>query len=509
MSDHTTDPSEEHDDIDETVIDTDDLTTDDSMADDADLGWDVDDPASDSEGSLQIGRAQRRRLEAERIEDHAPQEGVKIFRQVDAAVIVGLHLPGETSHDVDASLDEMEQLLETAGGLTVGRVVQRRDHPDVATFLGRGKVQELKGLVGQLGADAVVFDDDLSPAQQRNLEEKLKVKVLDRTIVILDIFAQHASSSEGTAQVELAQLTYLLPRLRGWGDALSRQAGGVGVGMRGPGETQLEVDRRKLNRRITKLKRDLKAFQKIRQTKSLRRRRNKVRAAAIVGYTNAGKSTLMNAMTGADVLVADQLFATLDTTARRLDLPDGRTIVLTDTVGFVKKLPTQLVESFKSTLEDTLNADLLVHVVDASHEEAESHVLAVNRVLAEIGAGDMPRVLVLNKIDRCDPDDLVGLARTVEAHGEAVYQVSAATGDGVQALVDGIAERIPPHRKVIEALIPYARADLVARAHAGGEVLKREDRDDGTWIVANVSPKVGAELVPFATHDPWAKDDDD
>lgn len=477
------------------------------FADDADLGWDVDDPAADEEGGLRIGRAQRRRLEAERIEDHAPQEGVKIFRGVDTAVIVGLHLPGQSSHDVDASLDEMEQLLDTAGGAVVGRVVQRRDNPDVATFIGRGKLDELKGLVGQLEADSVVFDDDLSPAQQRNLEEKLKVKVLDRTIVILDIFAQHASSSEGTAQVELAQLTYLLPRLRGWGAALSRQAGGVGVGMRGPGETQLEVDRRKLNRRITKLKRDLKGYQKVRQTKSQWRRRNKVRAAALVGYTNAGKSTLMNAMTGADVLVADQLFATLDTTARRLELPDGRTIVLTDTVGFVKKLPTQLVESFKSTLEDTLRADLLVHVVDASHEEAEAHILAVNRVLTEIGAGDMPRVLVLNKIDRCESDDLVGLTRAVNQHGEAVYPVSAVTGEGVQALIEGITDRIPPYRKVVEALIPYERADLVARAHAGGQVLKREDREDGTWIVASVSAKVGAELVPFADVDPWARDE--
>ena len=476
--------------------------------DDGPDGYEVEDPESDSEGTLQLGRAQRRRAAAERIEDHAPQEGVKIFRKVDQAVLVGLHLPGQSSHDVDASLDEMEQLLETAGGETVGRIVQRRDHPDVATFIGRGKVTELRDLAKQLGADAVIFDDDLSPAQQRNLEEKLRVKVLDRTIVILDIFAQHASSAEGTAQVELAQLTYLLPRLRGWGDALSRQAGGVGVGMRGPGETQLEVDRRKLNRRITKLKRDLKDAAKVRQTKSKWRRANKVPSAALVGYTTAGKSTLLNAMTGASVLVADQLFATLDTTARRLELPDQRTIVMTDTVGFVKKLPTTLVESFKSTLEDTLNADLLVHVVDASHEEAEGHVLAVDAVLAEIGAGDMPRVLVLNKVDRCDPDELVGLIRAVEGRAEAVYPVSAITGEGIEPLLEGIADRIPPYRRVMEVLVPWDRAELVARAHAGGRVIKQEERAEGTFLVASVSPKVGAELAPFASVNPWDDPDD-
>ena len=263
------------------------------------------------EGRLELRRAERRRLFAERIGDDAPREGVAIFRKVDEAILVALHAPGETSAMVDASLDELELLLNTAGGESVGRVIQRRDTPDVATFIGRGKVAQLRDLVKAEGADAVVFDQDLSPAQQRNLEERLGVKVLDRTIVILDIFAQHASSQEGAAQVELAQLQYLLPRLRGWGDALSRQAGGIGT--RGPGESQLEVDRRKLNRRITKLKRDLKDAERIRRVKSKQRRENRIPSVAQVGYTNAGKSTLMNALTGADVLVADQLFATLDT----------------------------------------------------------------------------------------------------------------------------------------------------------------------------------------------------
>ena len=460
--------------------------------------------ATDAE--LQLSRAERRRAEAERIEDGAPQEGVAIFRQVDNAVLVGLHLTGQGTHDVDASLDEMQALLETAGGRTVGRVVQKRDTPDVATFIGRGKVAELRDLVRQLDADAAVFDDDLSPAQQRNLEEQLKVKVLDRTIVILDIFAQHASSSEGAAQVELAQLTYLLPRLRGWGQALSRQAGGVGVGMRGPGETQLEVDRRKLNRRITKLRRDLVRYAKVRETKARQRRRNKVRTVSLVGYTNAGKSTLMNALTGADVLVADQLFATLDTTARRLELPDQREVILTDTVGFVRKLPTQLVEAFKSTLEDTLQADLLLHVVDASHEEAEAHILAVDTVLEEIGAGELRRVLVLNKADRADRDTIVGLRRTAAAMVDDVHIVSAVTGAGLEALRETIARRVRADRRQVEALVPYSRSDLVARVHADGEVHARHDRDEGTWLKASVDRALGAALRPFVAHDPWAGD---
>lgn len=460
----------------------------------------------DVDGRLVLRRSQRRRLEAERVAEGAPQEGVAIFRQVDNAVLVALALPGQSTHDVDASLDEMEQLLDTAGGTVLGRVVQRRDAPDVATFIGRGKVAELRDLIRAADADAAVFDDDLSPAQQRNLEEKLGVKVLDRTIVILDIFAQHASSSEGAAQVELAQLTYLLPRLRGWGQALSRQAGGVGVGMRGPGETQLEVDRRKLNRRITKLKNDLKGYAEVRRTKTRTRRRHNVPTVALVGYTNAGKSTLMNAITGSGVVVADRLFATLDTTARQLKLPDSRQVVLTDTVGFVRKLPTQLVESFKSTLEDTLQADLLLHVVDASHPEAEVQVAAVDEVLEEIGAGSLPRLLVLNKIDRCGPGvvDRLAPALADRAVPGGVIGVSARIGHHVNDLVDLVAERVPPHRRVIEALVPYDHAEVVNRAYEGGEVLKREDRADGTWLVTAINQQAAQDLLPFADADPWA-----
>ena len=452
----------------------------------------------------ELSRADRRRLEAQRIEEGAPREGVAIFRPVEKAVLVAVHLSAMSAHEVDASLDELELLVETAGSETVGRIVQKRDHPDVATFIGRGKVEQLKEFARSAGADAVIFDDELSPAQQRNLEEKLGVKVLDRTIVILDIFAQHASSREGKAQVELAQLSYLLPRLRGWGVALSRQAGGrvaggAGIGTRGPGETQLEVDRRKINRRMTKLRADLKDFAQTRRLKSKDRERHDVPTVALVGYTNAGKSTLLNRLTGADVYVANQLFATLDTTARQLELPAGRHVVATDTVGFVKKLPTQLVEAFKSTLEDTLRADLLLHVVDASHPEAEAQILAVDRVLADIGADGLPRMLVLNKVDVADRDVVAGLHR----QWGAAIAVSAVTGEGTADLLEAVAELVPPDRRTVEALVPYDHAELVAAAHRDGEVLKEEHREDGTFLIANVGRAAGAALAPYALVNPW------
>ncbi|MDP8969496.1 MAG: GTPase HflX [Actinomycetota bacterium] len=456
-----------------------------------------DDRIVTSEPGVPLSRAQRRRAQAQRLGEGAPREGVAIFRPVERAVLVALHTAGQTSHDVDASLDELELLVDTAGSQAAGRVVQKRDTPDIATFVGRGKVGELRGLASSLGADAAIFDDELTPAQQRNLEEQLEVKVLDRTIVILDIFAQHASSREGKAQVELAQLTYLLPRLRGWGQALSQQAGGIGT--RGPGETQLEVDRRRLNRRITKLKGDLVDFERTRRLKAKERERHGVPVIALVGYTNAGKSTLLNRMTGSDVPVADRLFATLDPTARRLALPGGREAVATDTVGFVKKLPTQLVEAFKSTLEETLRADLLLHVADSSHPEAEAQILAVDRVLDEIGAAGMPRLLVLNKADAAG-DELRGLRRRF---AEAVT-VSAVTGTGIGRLVDAVAAKIPQTRRVVEALVPYGRGDLVAQAHREGEVIKEDHRPEGTWLVANLGRPTAEALMPFVAGDPWA-----
>ncbi len=391
-----------------------------------------DGPAADGEApetALRLSRSQRRRAGAQNLQEGAPREGVAIFRPVERAVLVAVQPDGGTAADVESSLDELELLADTAGSQVVGRVVQRRSTPDVATFVGRGKVAELKGLCASLGADAAIFDDELTPAQQRNLEERLGVQVLDRTIVILNIFAQHAQSREGKAQVELAQLIFLLPRLRGWGGALSRQGAGSGP-LRGPGETQLEVDRRKLNRRITKLRNDLREYETTRRLKAKGRERQGAPIVALVGYTNAGKSTLLNRMTGADVLVADQLFATLDPTARRLALPDGRTAVATDTVGFVRRLPTQLVEAFKSTLEETLRADLVLHVVDASHPEAEEQIRAVDEVLSGIEAENLPRLLVLNKADAADPDALAALQRRIP--GEAVV-VSAVTGGGRRA----------------------------------------------------------------------------
>ena len=425
-------------------------------------------------------------------------------------MIVGVQLPGRTAADVDASLDELTALLDTAGAEVVDRVVQRRDAPDAATYIGGGKVDELAEVVTAVGADAVVFDDDLSPAQQRTLEERVGQKVLDRTIVILDIFAQHATSKEGKAQVELAQLGYLLPRLRGWGTALSRQAGGraaggVGIGGRGPGETQLEVDRRRIMRRIAKLRRDLQSYAQIRETKANERERNQVQVAALVGYTNAGKSSLLNALTGADVRVEDKLFATLDPTVRQLPLDDGRHIVVTDTVGFIAKLPHGLVEAFTSTLEESTRADLLLHVVDAAHPEAEAQILAVREVLDEIGAGHRPDQLVFNKIDDVDRATVDALVRRVQVElGADPVLVSAHTGEGLDDLVDRIRHRLPGTRYRVSGHVPYARQDLVALAHRSGSVLEEGHDATGTTLVADVDKDAALELRDYLDEDPFA-----
>jgi GTPase len=435
---------------------------------------------------------------------------VDIIRPVERAVIVGVELPGRTAQETDASLDELERLVDTAGGEVVERVVQRRGAPEPATFIGGGKVAELRELVREVGADAVIFDEDLAPAQQRNLEEGIRQKVLDRTIVILDIFAQHATSREGKAQVELAQLNYLLPRLRGWGTALSRQAGGrtaggAGIGGRGPGETQLEVDRRRIMRRISKLRRDLDGFAKIRETKASERERNRVQVVALVGYTNAGKSSLLNRITGSTAKVEDRLFATLDTTVRRLPLEDGRDIVLTDTVGFVRKLPHGLVEAFKSTLEESTRADLLLHVVDASHPEAEAHIVAVHEVLEEIGADEVPAQLVLNKADAAPAEVVDALARRVQVElGVDPVVVSAHSGLGIDELVERLTLRLPSRRVRVEGHVPYRRQDLVALAHRRGSVLKEAHTDTGTQLIADVDVDTAVELREFLDEDPLA-----
>ena len=461
--------------------------------------------AEDDGTIVRMRRADRRRAERDVIGDDAPREGVDIIRPVELAVIVGVGLPDRTDAEVAASLDELERLLDTAGGEVVARVVQRRQHPEAATFIGGGKVEELHALVRELGADSVVFDDELSPAQQRTLEERIGRKVLDRTIVILDIFAQHASSREGKLQVELAQLTYLLPRLRGWGQALSRQAGGraaggAGIGGRGPGETQLEVDRRRLMRRVTAIRRDLVASKQVRGVKAARRQRQELPVVALVGYTNAGKSSLMNRITGADVLVEDRLFATLDATLRRLPLPDGRTVVLSDTVGFVRKLPHGLVEAFRSTLEETAQAGLLLHVVDGAHPEALAHVDAVREVLLEIGAQDVPEVVVLNQIDRADADELDRLELTLRTtrHTDPV-RVSAVTGEGIAALLARIAGLVPDTRRHVRVHLPYAREDLVARVHSEGRVLGLTHDEAGTLVDAEVDLSLAAELEVAGT----------
>ncbi len=466
------------------------------------------DPRRDEES---LGRAELRRRRRDVVEEGRPQEGVEVFRPVERAVLVGVHLPDRTEEQVETSLDELEALVETAGGEVADRVVQRRGGPDPATYIGRGKVNELGAIAAEVGADAVIFDDELSPAQQRTLEERVGQKVLDRTIVILDIFAQHATSREGKTQVELAQLTYLLPRLRGWGEALSRQAGGraaggVGIGGRGPGETQLEVDRRRIHRRIRKLKDDLITFERVRRTKSKDRERHDVPTVALVGYTNAGKSSLLNALTGADALVRDRLFATLDTTARGLDLPDGREVVVTDTVGFVRKLPHGLVEAFKSTLEETTRAELLLHVVDASREDAEEQILAVREVLDEIGSDVVPEQLALNKADLADPGELDRLVNRLQREGFEPVVVSAATGRGIGELTERIALRLPDRRYRVEVTVPFDRSELVNLAHTNGEVLKQEYSEHGTELIADVEERVAREMRDLLDPDPFAEE---
>ncbi|HWD03893.1 MAG TPA: GTPase HflX [Amycolatopsis sp.] len=425
--------------------------------------------------------------------------------QLERVVLVGVWTEG-TAEQSDASLAELARLAETAGSEVLEGLVQRRAKPDAATYIGSGKVRELRDVVVATGADTVICDGELSPGQLRQLEEKVKVKVIDRTALILDIFAQHARSKEGKAQVELAQLQYLIPRLRGWGTSLSRQAGGRaggangGVGLRGPGETKLETDRRRINKRVAKLRREIAAMDTIRETKRGRRVANEVPSVAIIGYTNAGKSSLLNALTGAGVLVEDALFATLDPTTRRAQTADGRTFTLTDTVGFVRHLPHQLVEAFRSTLEEAADADLLLHVVDGSDPAPEDQVNAVREVLAEITRTRKeplpPELLVINKADAADQVTLARLRHQLTGS----VQVSARTGAGIAELAEALGERLPRPQVVVEALVPYARGELVARAHADGEVLEEEHVADGTRLLARVHPDLAAALRRYETN---------
>jgi GTP-binding protein HflX len=397
------------------------------------------------------------------------------------AVLVGL-----SGGALEDGLGELAALARAAGAEPVGEVVQARGRPDPATFVGKGKLSELHGAVHATGADVVILDDELTPGQLRSLEERLGVKVLDRTALILDIFALHARSGEGKLQVELAQLNYLLPRLRGWGEAMSRL--GAGIGTRGPGETKLEVDRQHIKRRITKLRRDLTKLSRSRGVRRAGRERSGLPQIALAGYTNAGKSTLMNAMTDAHALVADQPFATLDPTTRRLQLPDGRPATVSDTVGFVRKLPHDLVEAFRSTLEEVARADLVVHVADASVVDLDEQMAAVREVLGEIGAAELPEVLALNKWDLLAPRDRARLRRR---HPEGI-PISAATGRGVSELLDAVTERVPRPPIQVRLLVPFDRPEVIPRLHRRAQVEHVEQCDDGTVVTARVS---AAELA--------------
>ncbi len=406
-------------------------------------------------------------------------------------VLVGVQFPGLTSEDVDANLDELARLVDTAGADPVDRVVQKRDSPDPATFVGKGKAGEIYDSSIDHDADTVVFDDELTPAQQFNLEKILKRTALDRTAVILDIFAQNATTLEGKAQVELAQLQYRLPRLRGRGNQLSQQGGGIGT--RGPGETQLEVDRRRIQRRLAKLEKDLSGLRRTRKNQRKSRRRSRFHTVAIVGYTNAGKSTLLNRLTGAGVLVEDRLFATLDATTRRLQLPGGERVLLTDTVGFIQKLPTSLVEAFKSTLEEVAEADLLLHLVDGSAPDPELHIGAVREVLREIGAGDVPELVVFNKADQVGPDGIDHLVRRYEGS----IEVSAHSGQGIDLLLATVGDRLRTLTEVVELLIPYNRGDVVAALHREGEVVSEEHGPEGTVIRARLDEVARRLMAAF------------
>lgn len=416
--------------------------------------------------------------------------------RLERVVLVGVWGSG-TTEDAENSLRELAALAETAGSQVLDGLLQRRRTPDPGTFLGSGKAAELAGVVAAVGADTVIVDGDLAPSQRRALEDIVKVKVIDRTALILDIFAQHAKSREGKAQVELAQLEYLLPRLRGWGESMSRQAGGqvggagAGMGSRGPGETKIELDRRRIRSRMAKLRREIAAMEPARVTKRASRKRHHIPSVAIAGYTNAGKSSLLNRLTGAGVLVENALFATLDPTVRRAETADGRVYTLADTVGFVRSLPHQLVEAFRSTLEEVAEADLVLHVVDASHPDPEGQIAAVRHVFADIpGAMDVPEIIVLNKADIADPD-VVARLRSREVHS---IVVSTRTGEGIAELQALVADQLPRPGVLVDVVVPYDRGDLVSRVHRDGEIESQEHVAAGTVLRARVDAGLAADL---------------
>jgi GTP-binding protein HflX len=414
--------------------------------------------------------------------------------QLEKVVLVGVWTEG-TSQMAENSLQELKALSETAGAQVLDGVIQRRESPDPATYIGSGKVQELREIVVRTGADTVICDGELSPAQLQKLEVKLKVKVIDRVALILDIFAQHAKSREGKAQVELAQISYLLPRLRGWGESLSRQvggraAGGAGIGGRGPGETKIETDRRRIRDRQAKLRREISEMKIWRDTKRQERNRNNIPSVAIAGYTNAGKSSLLNRLTNAGVLVENALFATLDPTTRRTETTEGRIYTLTDTVGFVRHLPHQLVDAFKSTLEEVTDADLIVHVVDGSHPDPFEQIRAVREVIQDIGAAEVPEIIAINKADVAKPEVIMSLLR----QESNAFAFSAKTGFGIDNLLRAIENSLPHPNIEIDAVIPYTRGDLVNAIHEKGEVLEEEYRPEGTYLRALVDDRLAKRV---------------
>ena len=414
--------------------------------------------------------------------------------QLEKVILVGVWTEG-TSEMAENSLQELKALAETAGAEVLDGVIQRRESPDPATYIGSGKVAQLRELVAGSGADTVICDGELSPAQLQKLEVKLKVKVIDRVALILDIFAQHAKSREGKAQVELAQISYLLPRLRGWGESLSRQvggraAGGAGIGGRGPGETKIETDRRRIRDRQAKLRREIAEMKIARDTKRQERHRNNIPSVAIAGYTNAGKSSLLNRLTNAGVLVENALFATLDPTTRRTETTEGRIYTLTDTVGFVRHLPHQLVDAFKSTLEEVTDADLIVHVVDGSHPDPFEQIRAVRQVISEIGAAEVPEIIAINKADVEQPEVIMGLLR----QEPNAFAFSAKTGFGIDNLLRAIENSLPHPNIEIDTVIPYTRGDLVNEVHEKGEVLEEEYRPEGTYLRALVDDRLAKKI---------------
>lgn len=415
--------------------------------------------------------------------------------EVQKAFLIGVALPGTTVETERRSLDELELLTDTAGSDPVGRELVRRDAPDAAYYIGSGKAKELRGVTKALDIDVVVFDNQLSPAQQRNLQTVFECDVVDREALILDIFAQHATSREGSLQVELALLRYRLPRLRGMGKQLSQQ--GAGIGTRGPGETKLETDRRRIETKISKLVRELKGLTSSRSTQRKARRRAAVKQVALVGYTNAGKSTLLNRLTKAHVLAEDRLFSTLDSTVRKSDLPDGQQILLSDTVGFVRRLPHQLVEAFRSTLDDVKDADLLLHMVDASDPDPEGQIDAVHAVLEEVGAIEVPELIVLNKSDIADPIDIGRLKR---AFPDAPV-ISAATGEGAADLLDRLSEILRSQSVLLRMRVPYDRGDVVAAAHRLGDVIAEKHEEDATLIEARVPTTEESRFTDYVLAD--------